>query len=209
MRKLSERLSDGNICIGDFIQKWYGTKPTIVSYGAVTIPTTFLDKKSKRESAIFFGRLDEQTGIKEYEKVFHILKKKYPKFEFLVVGDGTYRIADKQIKTLGFQKNPERYFPQYHFAFVSRYLSILEAFAAKRLVVATYDNPVKEDYLRMAPYAKWIIIEKNPEKLANRVSEILENPKQEQKLINEAYAWVTKQTWEKMVNNYLTLWQKQ
>ncbi|MBU3978279.1 glycosyltransferase [Patescibacteria group bacterium] len=26
-RKISEKLSSGNICIGDFIKKWYGTKP--------------------------------------------------------------------------------------------------------------------------------------------------------------------------------------
>lgn len=35
MHKLSERLSYGNICVGDFLKKWYGTKPTFVTYGAV------------------------------------------------------------------------------------------------------------------------------------------------------------------------------
>ncbi len=35
IRKISENLSLGNICIGDFITKWYGTKPTYVTYGAV------------------------------------------------------------------------------------------------------------------------------------------------------------------------------
>src|SRR6266404_2210228 len=37
VRKLSEKLSWGNICIGDFIPKWYGTKATIVSYGGVDV----------------------------------------------------------------------------------------------------------------------------------------------------------------------------
>src|SRR3989344_6924057 len=32
-RKIAEKLSKGNICIGDFIQKWYGTKPDFVTYG--------------------------------------------------------------------------------------------------------------------------------------------------------------------------------
>ena len=37
VHKISERLSRGNICIGDFIKKWYGTKPDYVTYGAVEI----------------------------------------------------------------------------------------------------------------------------------------------------------------------------
>ena len=32
VRKISEKLSYGNICIGDFIKKWYGTKPDFVTY---------------------------------------------------------------------------------------------------------------------------------------------------------------------------------
>ena len=34
-RKIAERLTSGNICIGDFISKWYKTIPTYVSYGGV------------------------------------------------------------------------------------------------------------------------------------------------------------------------------
>jgi glycosyltransferase involved in cell wall biosynthesis len=222
MRKISEKLSRGNICIGDFIKKWYGTKPTFVSYGAVDVATENKEQRTKnssqfivhssslkKESALFFGRLDEQTGILEYVKAVELLKKKYPKFELLVVGDGEYKKRiEKKVKTIGFQKNPEKYFENYHFAFVSRYLSILEAFAAKRLVIATYDNPVKEDYLRMAPYAPFIIIEKEPENIAKRIEELLVNPKQEEKMINQAYKWVQKQTWEEMAKVYLKLWEK-
>ena len=33
--KISEWLADGNICVGDFVSKWYSTRPDIVTYGAV------------------------------------------------------------------------------------------------------------------------------------------------------------------------------
>lgn len=33
--RLAELLTNGNICIGGFHQKWYGVKPTFISYGAV------------------------------------------------------------------------------------------------------------------------------------------------------------------------------
>lgn len=36
IRKISEKLSWGNICVGDYIKKWYGTKPDYVTYGGVS-----------------------------------------------------------------------------------------------------------------------------------------------------------------------------
>ena len=212
VRKLSEKLSRGNICIGDFIPKWYGTKPSYVSYGAVTVSSIKYQvlRNYKKDSAVFIGRLDEQTGALTYAKAVELVKKRYPKFEFIIVGDGKDREKiEKKYNVLGFQKDPEKYFPMYHFAFVSRYLSILEAFAAKKLVFAVYDNPVKEDYLRLAPFAKWIIIEKDPEKLAEKIVYFLKNPEKEKVMIENAYSWVKGQTWENLGELYLKLWKIQ
>lgn len=215
IRKISEKLSFGNICIGDFIKKWYSTKPDYVSYGAVETPNTLtrtsyiLNHKSYIHSALFYGRLDEQTGILTYNDAFKILKKKYPKFVFLVIGDGPDKsLLDKKAKAIGFQKNPEQYFQNYRFAFVSRYLSILEAMSVRRLVFAVYDNPVKEDYLKMAPFTKFIIIENDPKRLAYQVEKIINNPDIEQEMIKNAYEWVRKQTWEEMINIYISLWRR-
>ncbi len=214
IRKISEKLSWGNICIGDFIKKWYGTKSDYVSYGAVDSVIArrhdqAILKNDKKYSALFIGRLDEQTGILTYVKALEILKIKYPNFELLVVGDGEYkRLIERQVKVLGFQKNPEKYLRQSHFAFVSRYLSILEAIAAKRLVFAVYDNPIKEDYLKMTPFAKFIIIENDPERLAEKVKYFLTHPEKEKDLVNDAYDWVKKQSWDTLVKLYLSLWNK-
>lgn len=207
VRKISEILSFGNICIGDFIKKWYKTRPTLVSYGAVELSVGMKKQKVRKDSAVFMGRLDEQTGVLEYVKAVALLRKKYPQFKLLVVGDGKYKKKiDKKAKVLGFKKNPERYFPEYHFAFVSRYLSILEAFAAKKLVVAVYDNPVKEDYLRMAPYAKFIIIAKDASEITRKVQFVLNHPKLEKQMVESAYIWVKNQTWENMIELYMKLW---
>ena len=35
VRKISERLARGNICVGDYIKKYYGARPDYVTYGAV------------------------------------------------------------------------------------------------------------------------------------------------------------------------------
>ena len=207
IRKLSEKLSSGNICVGDFIPKWYGTRPTYISYGAVNLSKENKEGRENINSAVFIGRLDEQTGILEYTKATEIIKKQIPDFKLTVIGDGKYKNKiGNNIKVLGFQKNPEKYFQKYHFAFVSRYLSIIEAMAAKRLVFALYDNQVKEDYLKMAPFAKWIIIEKDPQKLAQKAVYYLHHPQEEKKLIESAYQWTKKQSWEALTDIYLSLW---
>ena len=207
-RKIAEKLTRGNICIGDFMKRWYGTKPTIVSYGAVDLSKFRPDNKSKyKYDAIFSSRLDEQTGIDVYLKAVKEIQKTYPGFKFLVLGDGKYRKeAQENAISLGFVEDPSSYFKQSKFAFVSRYLAILEAFAAKKLVFAVYDNPVKRDYLKMAPYKDWIVIEKDYKKLAKKAEFYLNNPKKAKVMVEKAYGWVQDQTWGKMADNYEELW---
>ena len=207
MRKISEKLSMGNICIGDFIKKWYGTNPNFVSYGGVNLISDHRLKAISHEGAVFIGRLDEQTGVKTYIKAVKLIRKKTPNFKIEIIGDGKFRKEiEKDFKVLGFQENSGNYFQNYNFAFVSRYLSILEAMAAKKLVFAVYDNPLKEDYLRMAPFSKYIKISSSSSELVSKISFYIENIKEKEKIVEKAYVWVNKHAWEKMVNMYLKLW---
>ncbi len=222
VRRLSEKLSKGNICIGDFMKKWYGVKPTFVIYGGVNkyqISNTRLaakrvkyqkeQKLTNPNSAVFVGRLDEQTGIRTYVKAVKLIQKKIPDFKFLVIGDGELREnIKKSVRILGFRKFPSKYFDKYHFAFVSRYLSILEAMASKRLVFAIYDNPLKKDYLKMAPFSKNIVIVESPEELSDEVSHFLNNPEKERVMVDNGFEWVKSQTWGKVTDTYLNLWNK-
>lgn len=209
VRKLSEYAADGNIIVGDFIKKWYGTTPDYIIYGGVEILNIKNKKlnRKKRESAVFIGRLDEQTGILDYAKTVDLIKKKFPKFEFTIIGDGPYRSRLKKYKPLGFKENSIEYLRQYNFAFVSRYLSILEALASKRFVFALYDNPLKEDYLKMTPFAKFIIIENSEELLEKKVLYFLKHSKEAERLKNRGYDWVKNQTWDNVVKIYLKLWE--
>jgi glycosyltransferase involved in cell wall biosynthesis len=209
MHKLSEILSMGNICIGDFIKKWYGTKPTLISYGGVDEVRNDGSKIINDNSALFIGRLDAQTGILAYARGVEIIRKKIKNFEFLVIGDGKLKDKiGKNIRILKPLSNARKYFGNYNFAFVSRYLSMMEAMAAKRLIFAVYDNPLKEDYLRMTPFSQYIEIFNSPSELASKVYFYLNNPKNKEKKINDAYAWVKKHTWKQVVNSYLILWDK-
>ncbi len=207
-QKMAEFMSQGNICIGDFVRRWYGTNPTIVSYGAVDSDLFKMINASVKYDAIFFGRLDEQTGINCYLDGVKILRKKLGNFSFLVVGEGKYSYKAKKMASVfrPFESDISEYLSVSRFAFVSRYLSILESFASKKLVFAVYDNPLKEDYLKMTPFAKWMIIVNNPEVLASRVEYYIKNPSEAKVIVEGAYKWVKRQTWTKMADDYERLW---
>lgn len=205
VRKISEVLSSGSICVGDFMKKWYKATPEYVIYGGVDVPDKF--KSVSKPFALFFGRLDEQTNVLEYCKAVEKIQKKIPNFKLLIAGDGKYsHLVKKYGKLIGFVNNPEKLINEYRFIFVSRYLSILEALAAKKEVFAFFDNPLKEDYLKMAPFAKYIHIFNNVNDLADKVQLYCSNNKIDQSSREEAFEWVKKKSWENVAVVYERLW---
>lgn len=206
IRKLSEIIANGNIVVGEFIKKWYFTNADYIIYGGVKPGKQ--KKITNRQSAVFIGRLDEQTNVLDYAKAIDLLKKDYPKFRFKIVGDGNFFEKLKEYNPTGFKENVEDYLIRNNFAFVSRYLSILEALINKRLVFAMYDNPVKEDYLKMSPFHKFIICADSSENLVRKIKYFLNNPKEIDKFTKKGYLWAKKQTWENVSEVYLDLWKK-
>ncbi|MFH1971047.1 MAG: glycosyltransferase family 4 protein [Patescibacteria group bacterium] len=207
LRNIAEKLSKRSMCVGAFMKKWYGNSSDIITYGAVDLAKfkpLFIE--NIKYDAIFSSRLDDQTNILTYLETVKILKQN-SSFDLIVLGEGKFYKQTKKIaNTKGFVKDPSHYLKRSRFAFASRYLAILEAFACKKPVFAVYDNPLMKDYLRMTPFSEWIVIEKDSKKLANRVEFFLKKPNERIKNINLAFNWVKNQTWEKMVENYFQLW---
>jgi glycosyltransferase involved in cell wall biosynthesis len=203
IRKVSELLSNGNICVGEFMRKWYKANPDYIIYGGVNIPKKF--KKVSEPKAIFFGRLDKQTSIETYLKAAEIIKEKIPTFELIVFGDGPL-IGRVKTAVYGFDVEIEKKIANYRFVFVSRYLSILEALVAKKMVFAVYDNPLKRDYLAMSPFKDFVSISGSPKELASRVQHYYSNKNIEQDKIEAGHAWAKKQTWQHIAEIYLKLW---
>lgn len=191
IRKISEFLSCGTICVGSFIKKWYKANPDYVIYGGVDIPMKI--RKIITPKAIFFGRLDDKTSIKTYLEAATLIKEKIPNFSLEIINNK--RFITKHLS--GFR-----------YAFVSGYLSILESLAARKTIFAVYDNPLKKDYLEMTPFKDFINISKTPGELALKVQYFYTNNKTEQQQIERGYEWVKSQTWDNVVKTYLKLWQK-
>lgn len=212
--KIGEKLSRGNICIGDFLKKWYGTKPSIVSYGAAD---SSLKKNSQKieniNNFLFVGRLEEETGIMDYLKAMDILKKRGHKIKLIVLGDGSQmkravNFCDKKklpVVFKGFVPDVDNYLKKCDVVFVSRYLGILEALINKKIVFAIYNNSIKKDYLEMAAFKKYIFISPNSEMLAREVEHVIIN-KDFQNKVNEGYKWAIKQSWDNLTLAYQRLW---
>jgi glycosyltransferase involved in cell wall biosynthesis len=215
MHKVAEKLSKGNICVGDFLQKWYGTKPTFVTYGAVNFDKDKIKnlklKIPQKNTVIFLGRLEEETGILEYLKALDILQKRGDNLTMDVYGDGTLKNESLNysnshglnVNFKGFVASASDSIKNYEYVFCSRYLGILEAMVLQKPVFAVYNNEIKKDYLQMAPFAKYISITSDAVLIANAVSAYTEKKNLE---VPRAYLWVKNETWEKMVNLYLRLW---
>lgn len=199
IRKISEKLSWGNICVGDYIKKWYGTKPSYTIYGGVSKIQNSKVKMQKYNSKfkiLFIGRLEKDTGVITYLKTLEILKKKGIKFVFEACGDGQLRSEVEKIGQVhGFVKDISSYLTRSDLVFSSSYLSILEALANKKMVLAVYDNPLKKDYLELSPFAKFIEISDNPREIARKIMRLSGDH-------NDGYQWVKKQTWERLVYIY-------
>lgn len=217
MHKIAEKLSNGNICVGDFLKKWYGTKPDHVIYGGINLPKSIKQKKIGREiKFLFLGRLEEETGIMEYLKAIASLKNEVSKFELTILGDGSLlkesekfaKKNDINVSFKGFQENVEKYLDETDFVFTSRYLGILESLALKKFVFAVYNNAIKKDYLTLSPFSIHISISGNYKELGGEIEFYLRNKKIKEDKISKGYDWVKDKTWGNVTIEYLKLWNK-
>lgn len=226
MHKIAEKLSKGNICVGEFLTKWYGTKPDYITYGAVKIPNSksraagtasgVARQIPNKYKILFLGRLEEETGIMDYLKALKILKQKKYKFKIIILGDGHLRkIAEKFSKAnnidaefKGFVEEVQNYLEDADFVFVSRYLGILEALSHKKFVFAHYDNLIKKDYLETSPFSKFISINSNDKELSLSIEYFLKNQSKNNQKIIKGFNWVQSQSWDKIITMYLKLWSK-
>jgi glycosyltransferase involved in cell wall biosynthesis len=213
-RKLVEKMSQKTICIGAFMKKWYHANPDMILYGAAQNQAK-TSKKLKLDSAIFVGRVSLDTGILDYTKAIKILKDQGIDLNLDIYGDGPQMHKIKQfaqknpqlsIQLKGFTQNASAKIPDYAFAFVSRYLAILESMQAKRSVYAHYNNQIKKDYLQCHPQIDNMYIFKNPKHLAEQIRLDIKKTSTKQEKINKASTWAKHQTWEKLARDYLSLW---
>lgn len=216
-RKFVEKISAASICVGSFMTKWYKAKPNLVIYGAADSQKIKKIEKA-HQSAVYVGRLEADTGIMTYLKALRLLKSKKINLKLDVFGEG--RLAKRaknyvkknklKVRFHGTRADVSGVYDTAELAFVSRYLSIIEAMNASCLVIAAYNNQIKADYLECHPMAENFFITNSPAKIAKDIEQLylqgLIDSSQMSQKIQDAAKWSTKQTWGLVADHYHKLW---
>lgn len=212
--RLANILTDGNICIGGFHEKWYGVKPTSTSFGAVS---NLPQKISKHElnkivvRLIYLGRLAEDAGIMTYLAGLRMLSKS-ESYSLDVYGNGPQLVdaqkfaAEHKLPVLfhGFVPHGTVSLDEFDIAFVSGYLSLLEAFVTGLPVIAHYNSSIKKDYLLLSPFGSWIVAAGSAEEIRDAYLTLRREKMTDKVLL--AQQWAKKQTWPRLARKYLKLW---
>lgn len=133
-KKIAYLLTNGNICIGKYIEKWYGIKANYITHGAVEKINKNKFKKQKN-TIVWLGRKDKDTGYFEFLKWYKNNK-------------------NLNVKYLTNSYNIEKYLKSSEYCAPSGYLSFLEAknFGCKIKTFA--NNSLKEDYWKEVEKSK-------------------------------------------------------
>ncbi len=202
-RKYCEEKANANICVGDFIEKWYGTKANIVTYGAVEAS----NREAGHEKIILYaGRLEADTGFDAIMKAFDEIQKEKNEYKFVVCGKGSLDYlfkGRKDVEYKGWVEDTSEYLARAEVVFASGYLSMLEAFIMKKKVICYYNNDLKKDYFEMIPgYEKMMWTAGSKEEIIRAFNEaISDNGK-----ARAGYEFAKEYTWEKLKEDYYRLW---
>lgn len=244
-KKFASLLCSGSIGVGEYLEKWYGIKTNEITYGVFDSQNLLrtgkqnasLDPSTRQEllaqddatSIVFLGRLEEVNGIDIFLKVLNISNRQPSsrmrhecangKQKVVFIGDGSYRKkCEKYGEVTGMIKDVKKYLEKADIVIASSYLSIMEAMALRKPIVAIANNPLKRDYLECHPMRKRIKIAETAEELKSLMrSDLLVGDQTSQAdchgppeaaLAMTAMKWARKQTPEKLAKLYMKLWKK-
>ena len=203
------------LCMGEFICRHYRTPCFAVSYGGVD-PVPEPPPLPEEPSAVFLGRLAEDTSLKLDLDALVALREEYGKrLHLTVAGEGPLRpLAEKYVeaqglwvKFVGAVSDPVPLLAEASFAFVSGYLAIWQALAYGRLAFAVYENELKRDYLVTFPKVdKVLVISSNASHLAGALNERLSNPSTGREMRKAGALLAAGNSWDRVADLYLDMY---
>ncbi len=136
---------------------------------------------------LFVGRLDPDTG-------------------YDICRELSIKLRLQLTELTGQTSDVTSFFNKSDLVFASGYLTILEAMLVGKLVIASYSNPLRKDYLLTHPQNSSMVIGGSVSELTNKLLSL--SMPQKAKMVKDAQAWAKKQTWDNLASQYERLWQK-
>lgn len=176
-KKLASFFSRKVIAVGHYIEKYYGIKADLITYGAVNTKGAKQNHKKIPNTIVFLGRLEADTGLFEFLNYLNTTTKH--KIVYFC-GDGSLKNeCSKYGQVLGFV-DPQKYLQISEVCVPGGYLSAMEAITSGCTLRLFWPNKLKEDYWKLSPFKQ----------LKGRILD----------------SWVTNQTWAKLASQYIDLW---
>ncbi|HUC94643.1 MAG TPA: glycosyltransferase family 4 protein [Candidatus Saccharimonadales bacterium] len=176
-KKIASKLSSGAICVGEYVEKYYGIKADRIVYGGVNnVLNNKFKKLREKFNTIFIGRLSEDTGLLQFLDWL----KDNPKYEVEFCGDGPLRKECEKYGTVHGFTDPIPFYKKSEYCVPGGYLAALEALSYGCKLKLFWNNKIKEDYWKMSPFYQL-----KGDELKN---------------------WAKKQTWDKLADEYLDLY---
>jgi glycosyltransferase involved in cell wall biosynthesis len=205
-RRNVRRITKYCVGVGQFIEKWYGTKLDYITYGAAAMPGK-IAMLPHDWSVLYYGRLEPDTGFEDYLKGFKLIAQQHPDANMAVVGDGSLGawasqfISDNKLRVdmIGWKADVWPYLKASKVICTSGYLSILETSLMSKPVVAHYATPIKKDYLECHPMADNFFIVNSPEEIAAAYGNAANEDTARRDVRQN---WAQEQTWNKIVGVY-------
>lgn len=142
LKKLAEKYSKGTIAVGRYIGKYYGIKATKVIYGSTNYQKDSVTKNKIKDSVLYVGRLQKDTGLPLFLKSLDENKFKVVKF----VGDGEmWKECDKYGTVLGF-RDATPFIAEAEYLVPGGYLTYIQGISQGCKILVYPDNPLKVDY---------------------------------------------------------------
>ncbi len=212
-RYIYSKLAKGSIHVGAWIQQFYWDKPDLITYGGVRVKkkirSSLLTNHQRVLKFVFIGRLAKDNDVEKYLELIELFKSFDFKVNVTWVGDGELKTKCTKVgEVAGLVKNVQRYIEGQDFVFASSYLSILEAQSMGGIVCSFYSNNLKKSYLESFPLASSMFITNSVKSMFKKINSLVDAPKLKKQLSLEVKQLARQQTWDKVLNQYLQLWQK-
>lgn len=215
-RQAINKACNGSICIGDFIEEYYGTKPDMVLYGGVReVPSE--PKQELSNVVTWVGRIAPDTSalamIASFVEYNRIIGGRLilnvcgggSQYAELVRQVGVFGLS-AWVKLHGFVADPTPFINGADVVMTTGYLSMLESFMAQRPVFSYYENPLKCSYLK--PLREYASLFDHQPDLVGFFMKFYEQPQVFIPQVARAYQFAKNNTWPKVADAYEELWKK-
>ncbi|MCX7928083.1 MAG: glycosyltransferase family 4 protein [Patescibacteria group bacterium] len=200
-KRLSCLLSTKTILVGSYLEKLYGVKGHLISYGGVDSKKKQFSPKVKN-NLVYVGRLDRSADL---QIILKVLKNYKSEYKITFIGDGDLSSNCKKIGAVTGFTDPYFYLEKSRICIAIGYLSTLESLAHENETIVVCANPIRKLAFVNAPFAKYIELIEDEFHL-NFVLDKLLKTKSISRKTKLGAKFARKFTWDKLANDYLKIW---